>query len=391
MLHTPPQPSDNPARGTCGLPPAVARPGQARASTSRWGAALPAAPVLLLSCLAATAAIPGCGGGDGVEDVTGGAAAPRQRTLTLGAYTTPRDAYDGEIIPAFRAFWRESTGEELTVETSYQGSGGQSRAIVGGFPADVAALSLEPDVTRIAEAGLITHDWKADGWGGMVTASVAVAAIRPGNPKGIRDWSDLARDDVEVLTPNVRTSGGAMWNVAALYGAAMRGFGPVPKGDEEAATGFLGGVLGNVRIMDKGARESILTFEQGVGDAAITYENEVLTARLAGRQYEYVLPRSTILIVNPIAVVDSNVDAHGNRDVAEAFVQYVRRPETQRVFARYGYRPILPEVAAEFADRFAAPEDLFRIEDLGGWGTVVPHLFDPGGVYDKALERGQRK
>lgn len=318
-------------------------------------------------------------------------AVPIERTLTLGAYTTPRDAYDKEIIPAFQAYWREKTGQELEVETSYQGSGGQSRAIVGGFEADVAALSLEPDIERIVQAGLITHDWKDDPWGGMVTASIAVPAVRPGNPKGIEDWPDLTRDDVEVVTPNPRTSGGAMWNVAALYGAAMRGHAGVPGDDEQAALTFLSQVLGRVRIMDKSARESVLTFEQGIGDVAITYENEVLTAKLAGKQYEYVVPHSTILIVNPIAVVDINVDAHGNRDVAEAFVEFVRTPEIQRIYARYGYRPVVNEVGQEFTEQFATPEDLFTIEDLGGWPRVTTHLFDPDGVFDRAMESARRK
>ena len=194
----------------------------------------------------------------------------------------------------------------------YLGSGAQSRAIVEGFEADVAALSLEADINRIEKAGLITQDWKDGPTKGMVSDSVVVFAVRPGNPKGIKDWADLAKPGVQILTPNPKTSGGAMWNILALYGAAKRGFVEgVPANDDAAATAFLTSVLKNVTVMDKGARESITNFEKGVGDVAITYENEVLVGQQGGQDYEMVIPRSTILIENPVAVVDSYADKHG--------------------------------------------------------------------------------
>src|SRR5688572_4637515 len=182
--------------------------------------------------------------------------------LTLAGYTTPREAY-GEIIPLFQAYWKEKTGQTVTFEESYQGSGAQSRAIVEGFEADVTALSLEADITRIQEAGLITHDWKQKTHNGIVSTSLVAFAVRTGNPKGIKDWADLAKPGVEILTPNPQTSGGAMWNILGLYGAARRGFvDGVPKGDEAAAQGFLEAVLKNVVVLDKGARESITNFEK---------------------------------------------------------------------------------------------------------------------------------
>lgn len=327
--------------------------------------------------------------GDGAEGL---AEAPRARTLVLGAYTTPQQAYEDDIIPAFQARWRETTGEEVRFQTSYLGSGAQSRAIVGGFEADVAALSLEADVTRIQDAGLITHDWKAGPHHGMVTDSVAVIAVRTGNPKGIQDWADLQRADVEVLTPNPRTSGGAMWNVAAIYGAVTRGHSPAPAGDPAAAESFLGGILARVKIMDKGARESMITFEKGVGDAAITYENEVLSARLAGQQYDYVVPASSILIENPVAVIDTHADRHGVRDLAEGFVAFLYTPEAQRIFAKHGYRPIDPTVAEETAGVFPPVPDLFTIRDLGDWPQVTADLFGQGALFDRAMTRagGQR-
>ncbi len=312
--------------------------------------------------------------------------AARTRTLTIGAYTTPREAYDQDVFPAFQAWWKQKTGEDVVFETSWQGSGAQSRAIVGGFEADIAALSLEADVTRIAESGLITRDWKAGPTGGMVSSSIAVLAVRQGNPKGVKDWNDLTRADLEVLTPNVRTSGGAMWNVAAVYGAATRGHVPgVPAGDEAAAERLLSGILGRVTIMDKGARESIVTYEKGVGDVAITYENEVLSGRLTGQTYEYVVPASTILIVNPIAVVDTYAEQHGVKDLADAFVAFALGPDSQRAFAKHGYRPVDPAVLAETAARFPAVTDLFTVQDLGGWPTIIATLFDQGMVYDRAL------
>jgi sulfate transport system substrate-binding protein len=217
-------------------------------------------------------------------------------TLVLGAYTTPREAYSKAILPAFQKHWKEKTGQEVEFQESYLGSGAQARAVIGGFEADVIALSLEEDVDKVAEAGLITHDWRASPTRGMVTTSVVVLAVRQGNPKNVRDWADLAQPGLKVLTPDPSTSGGAKWNIAALYGAALRGHAGVPKDDPAAATQLLGSVFRNVSIMDKGARESITNYEKGVGDVAITYENEVLVGRQAGQTYDYVIPRSTILI-----------------------------------------------------------------------------------------------
>ena len=330
------------------------------------------------------AALAACSDDSATTAATGSTrATPAVRTLVLGAYTTPREAYGKAVIPAFQRYWRERTGEEVRFQESYLGSGAQSRAIVGGFEADVAALSLEADIESIAKAGLITHDWKAGPASGMVTQSIVVLAVRSGNPKGIRDWDGLRAPGLNVLTPNVRTSGGAMWNVCALYGAAQRGHTAAPAGDPAAAEQLLADVLRNVSVMDKGARESIVTFEKGVGDVAITYENEVLVGRQAGRDYEYVVPRSTILIENPVAVVDAYVEKHKSRDVAEAFVAFLRTPEAQRAFAQHGYRPVDETVAKEVEGRFPKVQDLFTVRDLGGWPEVQKTLFAPGAVYDR--------
>jgi sulfate/thiosulfate-binding protein len=312
-----------------------------------------------------------------------------KKTLVLGAYTTPREAY-GKIIPLFQKYWKDKTGQDVEFQESYLGSGAQSRAIVGGFEADVAALSLEADIDRITKAGLITSDWKSKGAKGMVSDSIAVIAVREGNPKNIKDWKDLTQPGLEILTPDPASSGGAQWNVMALWGAAERGFvDGYAKGDDNAARQFLKDVFKNVTVLDKGARESITNFEQGVGDVAITYENEVKVAQKGGQKYEFVTPSSTILIENPIAVIDANVDKHGTREVAEAFRDYLFTKEAQQVFAEYGLRSVDPEVAKATAAEYPPVKDLFLIGDVGGWGTVPTKFFGPDGTFTKLLEEVQ--
>jgi sulfate/thiosulfate-binding protein len=339
--------------------------------------------LLFLALLMAGASLSACGGAAG-QPAASDSSAPAT-TLILGAYTTPREAY-GELIPLFRQQWQEQTGQDVVFEESYLGSGAQSRAIVEGFEADVTALSLAADVTRIQQAGLITHDWQEGPTRGMVSDSIVVFAVRKGNPLGIQDWADLAQPGVQILTPNPKTSGGAMWNVLALVGAALRGYVEgVPADDEAAAAEFLKAVLRNVTVMDKGARESITNFEKGVGDVAITYENEVLVAQLQGEDYDLVIPRSTIRIENPIAVIDAHVDKHDTRPVAEAFVQFLLSQPAQEIFARYGLRSVNPAVAEATADQYPPVEDLFAIDFFGGWEAATPAIFGDDGMFTRAL------
>lgn len=348
------------------------------------------AAVLILFIV--TGVLAACGGAANsatapAENQSGDSASAGSKSvnLILGAYTTPREAY-GEIIPLFKAQWQEKTGQEVTFEESYQGSGAQSRAIAEGFEADVTALSLEADITRLEKASLITHDWRTVGAKGMVSTSIVVFGVRKGNPLGIKDWADLAKPGVEVLTPNPKTSGGAMWNILALYGAAKRGFVEgVPKDDEAAAQAFLLAVLKNVKVMDKGARESITNYEQGVGQVIITYENEILVGQQGGQEYEMVIPRSTILIENPVALVDTYVDKHGTRDAAKAFVEFLFTREAQEIFAKHGLRSIDPEVAKATAAQYPPVEDLFTIEYFGGWGKATPDFFGDTGVYNQVI------
>ncbi len=343
----------------------------------------------ILVLLAGVALLAACGGsGQGSPDQED-ASSGGQVKLISGAYTTPREAYR-ELIPIFQKQWKDKTGQEVIFEESYLGSGAQSRAIVEGFEADIAALSLEADINRIQDAGLITHDWKSGPYKGMVSDSIVAFAVRPGNPLGIQDWTDLAQPGLEILTPNPKTSGGAMWNILALYGAAKRGFiDGVPADDDAAAQEFLLSVLKNVTVMDKAARESITNFEKGIGDLAITYENEVLVGQQSGQAYELVIPRSTILIENPAAVIDTYVDKHGTREVAEAFVEFLSTPEAQEVFARYGLRSVDPEVAKATASQYPQVEDLFTIEHFGGWDKATPDYFGENGIYVQTVSKVQ--
>lgn len=347
--------------------------------------------LVILGLLVFSALLAACGGAgqsSPEQEGTGGGGA-EQVKLILGAYTTPREAYR-ELIPIFQKQWKEKTGQEVIFEESYLGSGAQSRAIVEGFEADIAALSLEADINRIQQAGLITHDWKSGLYKGMISNSIVAFAVRPGNPQGVQDWADLAQPGLEILTPNPKTSGGAMWNILALYGAAKRGFVEgVPAEDDAAAQEFLLGVLKNVTVMDKGARESITNFEKGVGDLAITYENEVLVGQQSGQAYELVIPRSTILIENPVAVIDAYVDKHGTREAAEAFVEFLSTREAQEVFARYGLRSVDPEVAEATASQYPPVEDLFTIEYFGGWDQAIPAFFGDNGIYVQAVSKTQ--
>lgn len=329
-------------------------------------------------------------------------------TITLAAYTTPREAY-AEIIPLFQAYWLEQTGQEVTFQESYLGSGAQSRAVEGGFEADLVALALANDVTRLVNAGLITHDWTANDYAGMVHTSIVSLVTRAGNPLGITDWVDLTKPDVEIVTPDAATSGGARWNIMAAYGAAFRGHVEGYEASDAGARQLLHDIFRNVSVMDAGARESVVTFENGIGDVAITYENEFYAAQIAGEDFEIVRPSSTILIENPVALVDTYVDAHGTREVTEAFIQFLYTPEVQAIFAANGFRPPVFKAASEATpesgateearaywaegaidlERFPAVEDLFTIDDFGGWGEVTPTWFGDDGIYTQVITEVQ--
>jgi sulfate transport system substrate-binding protein len=306
------------------------------------------------------------------------------RELLLAVYSVPKEVYEQRLIPAFKEQWKQRTGQDLQVRTSYAASGAQARAIIGGFEADVAALSVEGDVDQIAKAGLITHDWRAVAGKGYVTASVVAFGVRKGNPKGIKTWEDLAKPGVEVLYPNPKTSGGAMWDVIAIYGAGLKRGDPKQNPEGRAAS-LLKGIQKNVKVMDKSGRESVTTFERGMGDVIITYENELLPRAKAGRPIDVIVPDETILIENPAALVDRYVEKHKTRDVAEAFVAFLSSADAQRAFADYDFRA--PSAAGnQVGKAFPRPAQLFTIAELGGWENISSLLFGPQGLWTRTVE-----
>jgi sulfate transport system substrate-binding protein len=254
-----------------------------------------------------------------------GAGADADR-LTIGAYSVVREAFHDGVLPAFAAEWQRRTGRRVEFEESYNASGAQSRAISSGFDADIAVLSLEGDIQRLVDAGLVDPRWNAGADQGIITHSLVVIGVRPGNPKSIHDWDDLAAAGVSVLYPDPKTSGGARWNINAIYGAGL-----LRSGDERSAHALLARVQANVVNMDASGRQSMATFERGTGDAVVTYENELLLQRRRiGVDVTYIVPPATLLIEGPAAVVDAVVRRHGNRAVAEAFLAFLHSPARRR-------------------------------------------------------------
>ncbi|MGZ8623689.1 MAG: sulfate ABC transporter substrate-binding protein [Actinomycetota bacterium] len=305
--------------------------------------------------------------------------------INFAAYSTPREAY-GKIIPAFVSQWKEDHDDQNVIfQESYAGSTTQAANVIAGYEADVVALSLAPDVDQIVDAGLITSDWTAQPDKGMVSSSVVVFDVRPGNPLGIQDWNDL-QSGVEILTPDPASSGGARWNLVSLWGAALRGYAGVAKDDTAGATTLMQNVLGNVTVFDKSARDSIQNFEAGNGHVALTYENEVFTAQDAGLEDEAVYPPSTVMIENPVAIVDANVDKHCVRDVAEAFVAYLHSPEAKQVYTDVGFlRSTDKKEAQQGGGQFPAIEDLFTVDEIGGWDALNEGLFSDNGIVTQAI------
>jgi len=318
----------------------------------------------------------GCARTQGASDATD--------TLTIGAYSVVREAFHAGLLPAFAAHWKRQTGRLVRFEESYNASGAQRRAIASGFDADVAVLSLEGDVQRLVKDGLVKKDWDAGPNKGMVSRSLVVIGVRPGNPRQIQDWEDLTRPDVGVLYPDPKTSGGARWNINAIYGAGLlrdrpRGGKPDPK----AARDLLARVQARVVNLDGSGRQSMATFERGTGDAVVTYENELLFQRkLKKAEAPYVIPPATLLIENPGVIVDASVERHGNRAVAEAFLDFLRSVEGQRILSAYGFRALDPRIDERIPGRAPLPPRLFTMKDLGGWSKINKEVYDPGGVWD---------
>jgi len=293
--------------------------------------------------------------------------------LTLVAYSTPQEAYD-KLTEAFRQTPR---GKNITFTKSFGASGDQSRAVESGLTADIVAFALEPDITRLVKANLVAADWNAGPEKGMITDSVVAFVTRKGNPKHIKTWSDLTKPGVEVITPNPFTSGGARWNVMAGWGAQVK------RGKSETdANAYLGSLFKNVPVQDDSARKALQTFTSGKGDVMLAYENEAIFAQLKGQAIDYTVPDQTILVENPIAVTANTKYP----DQARAFVDYLRTPAAQQIFAENGYRPTTRGVPT--ARKFKTPKTLFTIADLGGWSDVTKKFFDSTRSIVGDIERG---
>jgi len=303
------------------------------------------------------------------------------------SYDPTRELYEA-VNAAFAKHWKAKTGQDVVVRQSHGGSGKQARAVLDGLEADVVTLALAYDVDAVAKAGLVAPDWqKRLPQNASPYTSTIVFLVRKGNPKGLKDWDDLVKPGVQVITPNPKTSGGARWNYLAAWAHALKKNG----GDEARAREFVRALFRNVPVLDSGARGSTTTFvERGIGDVLLAWENEAFLAveQLGKGDFEIVTPRSSILAEPPIAVVDRNVEKHGTRAVAQAYLEFLYGPEGQELAAKHFYRPRDPKVAAKHAARF--PEiDLFTIDAVfGGWQKAQPAHFGDGGVFDQIYAPG---
>lgn len=305
-----------------------------------------------------------------------------QSTILNVSYDPTRELY-ADFNKAFIAKWKSEKGELLTVRQSHGGSGKQARSVVDGLEADVATLALGYDIDALADAGLISKDWQAKlPLNSSPYTSTIVFLVRKGNPKNIKDWSDLIRPDVQVITPNPKTSGGARWNFLAAWGYALEKNG----NDEAKARDFVTKLFKNVPVLDTGARGSTITFTQrGLGDVLLAWENEAFLSlqEVGTDKVEIVAPSLSILAEPPVTVVDKVVDRRKTRDVAEAYLRYLYSAEGQEIAAKNFYRPRLPEVAAKYAKKFPEIKLLTIDQNFGGWRAAQTKFFADGGVFDQ--------
>ncbi len=321
-----------------------------------------------------------------------GAGAPSD-TLKIGAYSVVREVFHDALVPAFTARWKSQTGRDVQFEESYSASGAQARSIASGFDADLTVLSHAGDMEVLVAAGKVTPGWDSGPTRGILTHSLVVIGHRPGNPRQIHDWADLGKSGVGVLYPDPKTSGGARWNINAIYGAALLASREAGKGqaDLTAVRDLMARIQANVVNMDPSGRQSMANFaERQTGDAVVTYENELLLHSKEGESIPYVIPTSTLLIESPVAIVESGVERNGNRARAEAFLAFLLSAEGQRIFADYGFRPVNPEAKVSAEAKLATPGKLFTMADLGGWAKVEETLYGPKGLWTEiAAERSK--
>ncbi|MBJ7331253.1 MAG: sulfate ABC transporter substrate-binding protein [Solirubrobacteraceae bacterium] len=325
-------------------------------------------------------ALAACGGSSDSTEDSGDSSASSSGNgakLSLVAYAVPKPGFD-KLIPAFQ---KTDAGKGVTFAQSYGASGDQSRKVEAGLQTDVVNFSVEPDVTRLVKAGIVDEDWNQDAHKGLAFGSVVTIVTRAGNPKGIKDWDDIIKPGVEVVTPNPFSSGSAKWNLLAPYAVKSDG-----GKDEAAGLAYIDTLVSeHVKVQPKSGREATETFLQGTGDVLLTYENEALFIKGEGEKVDYVTPPGTFKIENPVAVLNNSK----HPEQAEAFKEFLYSDEGQKLWAEAGFRPVNEEILAEYADKFPDPEKLWTIADLGGWPDVDEKFFDPDNgsiakIYDKA-------
>ncbi|GAB3480709.1 sulfate ABC transporter substrate-binding protein [Azotobacter salinestris] len=310
------------------------------------------------------------------------AAAQAQTLLLNVSYDPTRELYR-EYNAAFNKHWQAEGHDPVTIQQSHGGSGKQARAVIDGLKADVVTLALAGDIDELYKLGkLIPEDWQSRlPQSSTPYTSTIVFLVRKGNPKGIKDWGDLVKPGVEVITPNPKTSGGARWNFLAAWAWAQKQY-----GSEDKARVYVEQLYKQVPVLDTGARGSTITFvNNNIGDVLLAWENEAFLAlkEQGGENFEIVVPSVSILAEPPVAVVDKNVDRKGSREVATAYLNYLYSEEGQRIAARNFYRPRNEKVAAEFAKQFPSLELVTIDTEFGGWKTAQPKLFKDGGVFDQ--------
>ena len=337
----------------------------------------------MLGGLIASSALAGCS--SPTDEVQ--AKQPEAAKLTLVSYAVTQSAYE-KIIPKFTQQWKAQTGQDVVIEQSYGGSGSQTRAVIDGLEADVVALALALDTEKIEQAGLIEPGWEQELPNESIAYKSVAAIVKRDDSVKVSKWSDLANEGIEVITANPKTSGGARWNYLALWGAIIQA-----GGNQQKAEAFTEKIFAKVPVLPKDARESSDVFyQQGQGNVLINYENEVLLAKQKGETLPYIVPTDyNISIDSPVAVVDANVDRHGTREVAEAFSEFLFTPEAQEEFAKAGFRPIEPNVSKDLTKQYPEIENLFTVQDLGGWDKIQTKFFDDGAEFDKMMTKINQK
>lgn len=337
------------------------------------------------AALAATVVLSGCGSSKSGD----GAANDGKLSITNVSYDPTRELYQ-QYNPLFQKYYKDKTGKDVEIVQSHGGSGGQARSVIEGSKADVVTLALEHDITLIQKAGLIKSDWIKDfPKDSSPYTSTIVFLVRKGNPKQIKDWDDLAKPGVNVITPDPKSSGGACWNFLAAWAYGQKKF----NNDEAKTQDFVTSIYKNVSVMDSGARGATTTFvENGQGDVLIAWENEAINSvKEYPDKFEIVTPSISILAQPSVAIVDKNAKKDGAEDVAKEYLNYLYSDEAQKIIGENGYRPSNPDILKQFADKFDLNVNLVTIKDFGGWDAAYDKFFNDGATFDKIMEEVNKK